>query len=363
MNNISETHHIISIDLDSANQRFDRFLRKFYKPDTSINLPNIYGRIRKWAIRLNNKKVKEDTKVVLGDIVSIDIAKTAPLSSKLLGKKVPQSTQNAAKELAMIQSHVVFENKRRLVFNKPPHMLMHPGSGSAQKAITMNDWLYSYLNKKNQGSDKRLITQWSTFKPAFCFRLDKDTSWVLIAAKEYDALQYLNELIRDRLVTKWYVVVVAWSLPKSLLIDKPLFKGFHGEKWRAHMFVNYEKWQESKTMVYNLATIQDKHMWTVSLGLVRLFTGRMHQIRIHLVSEWFPVIWDQEYGNAHMARNLWVTNKIHRQLLHSFLYSFKEIDNKIQECIAPIPDDIQKLFPTISSKTITDKIHTILSQK
>ncbi len=363
MNLNPETHHIISIDLDSANQRFDRFLRKFYKPDTSINLPNIYSRIRKGYIRVNNKKAAEDTKVVLGDIISIDIGKTAPLWAKILGKKVPQNSENAAKELKMIESHVVFENKRRLIFNKPPHMLMHPWSGTAQKAITMNDWLYSYLNKKNQGSDNRLITQWSTFKPAFCFRLDKDTSWVLIAAKEYDALQYLNELIRLRNVTKRYVVVTAWSLPKSLLIDKPLFKWFHGEKWRAHMFVNYEKGLASKTIVYNLATIQDKHMGTVSLWLVRLFTGRMHQIRIHLVSEGFPVIGDQEYGNAQMARSLWQSNKIHRQLLHSFCYSFKDVDNSVQECIAPIPDDIQRLFPTISNETIADKIHTILSQK
>lgn len=359
MNYSTDSHHTISIDLDNANQRFDRFLRKFYKPYTTVTLTMIYSWIRKGYIRLNNKKWKEDTKVILWDTITIDISKTIPLSNK----KVQQDTKNAEKELEMIQSHIVYEDKKRLVFNKPPHMLMHPWSGSAQKAITMNDWLYSYLNKQGQENWTRIITQGSTFKPAFCYRLDKDTSWVLIAAKEYDALQYLNELIRIRDVTKWYVVVVAWSLPKSLLIDKPLFKWFHWEKWRAHMFVNHEKWLPSKTMVYNLGTIQDRQLWTISLGLVRLFTGRMHQIRVHLVSEWFPVIWDQDYGNANIAKSLSKTHKIHRQLLHSFAYSFMDIDKSLKQFTAQMPNDIQKLFPKVSEDVIKEKIRTILSSK
>ncbi len=64
----------------------------------------------------------------------------------------------------------------------------------------------------------------ATFKPSFGFRLDKDTSGIIVGAKDYEALQYLNEIIRDRKVKKKYLAVVKGKAPRSMIIDKPLFK-------------------------------------------------------------------------------------------------------------------------------------------
>lgn len=350
-------YEIIHIDIDSANQRFDRFLRKFYKPYTNISLASIYERIRKWYIQLNDKKGKEDTKVMLWDKISINITKTIPLSKKALSTKTKQTNQKITEEQAQasrekIKKHIVLEDTKWVVFNKPPHMLMHPWSGRSKIAITMNDRLYSYLNKTNQA----LLTAGSTFKPAFCFRLDKDTSGILIASKTYEALQYLNGLIRDRQVDKYYITVVAGKLPNKLVIKKPLFKWFHWEKWKAHMFVNYEKGLPSETHVYNIATIQDPKLWDVSLWLVHLLTWRMHQIRVHLVSEWFPILGDREYGSEQIAISLAKSHKITRQLLHSFFYSFIDTDKKKKEFVAPIPDDIKQLFPNITEDLLVKRI-------
>jgi 23S rRNA pseudouridine955/2504/2580 synthase len=288
---MKDTYHTIDIDINSANQRLDRFLRKMYKPYTSVNLPMIFSRIRKWYIRVNTKKAEENTKIILWDAVQINISKTIELWKTQAVKKYKDSDSKST--LEMIRNSIIYEDLQRLVFNKPPHILMHPGSGS--KTVTMNDRLYSYLNIERQGSGEAALTQWSTFKPAFCYRLDKDTSGVLIAAKTYDALQYLNEKIRMREVTKRYIVVCAWRLPKSLIIDKPLFKWFHAEKGKAHMFINHEKWLDSVTHVYSLTSKKDSYIGDMSLWLVRLMTGRMHQIRVHLVSEGYPVLWDKEY--------------------------------------------------------------------
>lgn len=358
---MQDIYHTIIIDINNGNQRFDRFLRKLYKPYTTITLTTIYSWIRKWYIRINNKKGDENTKILLWDNIIINISKTIPLQKDTTYHTSVAYVEN---ERNRIHQNILFENDNRLVFNKPPHILMHPGSGASQKAITMNDWLYTYLNEERRNNWDNTLTQWSTFKPAFCYRLDKDTSGVLIAAKQYDALQYLNALIKERKVIKRYVVVTNGILPKELIIDKPLFKWFHWEKWRAHMFVNYEKWLASKTAIYHIADTNIEKIWKVSLWLVRLMTGRMHQIRVHTASEGYPVVWDKDYWNEWMTRIADKQYWIHRQLLHSFAYSFYDTytENNI-EFIAPLPEDIKKIFTTINEKEITKKIHSILSSK
>ena len=81
----------------------------------------------------------------------------------------------------------------------------------------------------------------ATFTPSFGFRLDKDTSGIIVGAKDYEALQYLNKIIRERETKKRYLAVVRGKAPKHLMIDKPLFKGFNATYERAQTFVNEEK--------------------------------------------------------------------------------------------------------------------------
>ncbi len=350
-----DTYETITVDITNANQRFDRFLRKFYKPYTTITLPTIYSWIRKWYIRINGKKWKEESKVLLWDEISINITKTAPLIKWM--KDHSETSQNAQFQKETIKKNIIKEDDNRVVFNKPPHILMHPGSWSSKTAITMNDWLYSYLNEENKHHEEKLITQWSMFKPSFCYRLDKDTSWVLIAAKKYDALQYLNQQIKDRKVTKRYIVVTQGKLPQKLEINKPLFKWFHAEKGRAHMFVNYEKWLASQTHIYHLADTKIDKIGPISLWLVRILTWRMHQIRIHTASEWFPVLWDKDYWNESVTRIAHKELGVSRQLLHSYSYSFSDQYTKKQNTfIAPLPEDIKKLFSIWDEKDIQEKI-------
>lgn len=352
---MQDTLHTITVDISNANQRFDRFLRKFYKPYTTVTLPTIYSWIRKWYIRINNKRGKEDTKVLLWDEILINISQTTPLFNK---KNNSKNLENKVEEKTLITSHIIYEDTNWLAFNKPPHMLMHPGSWASQKAVTMNDWLYSYLNiiSREKGNDN-MITKGSMFKPAFGYRLDKDTSGVLIAAKTYEALQYLNNEIRERAVVKWYVIITEGKLPKHTYIDKPLFKWFHGEKGRAHMFVNYEKWLPSQTHLYHIADKHIPRLGTVSLGLARIMTGRMHQIRVHSASEWYPVLGDKDYGNAGLTRILYKEFGVSRQLLHSFSYTLRDLDNKKNITFtAALPDDMQKLFPSITEDQIKNII-------
>ncbi len=104
-------------------------------------------------------------------------------------------------KLDKISPMIIYEDDNWIVFNKPAGVVAHP-SNQHVTDISMNDYLDKYCQLKE-------IETSDTFKPSFGYRLDKDTSGVLIAAKNYDSLQYINQIIRDREIDKEYMTVVA----------------------------------------------------------------------------------------------------------------------------------------------------------
>jgi 23S rRNA pseudouridine955/2504/2580 synthase len=88
---------------------------------------------------------------------------------------------------------------------------MHEGN-KHMNDLTMNQFLEKYVKET-------WIQTSHTFKPAFCFRLDKDTSWILIAGKNYDALRHLNELIRKHIPEKYYLAITKWVVKNKHIIQ------------------------------------------------------------------------------------------------------------------------------------------------
>ena len=95
----------------------------------------------------------------------------------------------------------------------------------------MNDYLDKYGEEYKSG----------TFKPAFGYRLDRDTSGVLIAAKSYEALQYINSIIRERDIDKYYLALVAGKFPDHLIIKKPLTKIYNKELDRSQVKIDFDE--------------------------------------------------------------------------------------------------------------------------
>lgn len=127
-----------------------------------------------------------------------------------------------------IQEQIIYEDKQWIVFNKPTGIPMHPGN-KHRNDLSMNDYLEKYAEK--------YITE--TFKPSFGYRLDRDTSGVLIAAKTYEALQYINAIIRERKINKYYLTIVIGKFPKHVLIDKPLTKTYDKRFDRSRVAIDY----------------------------------------------------------------------------------------------------------------------------
>ncbi len=129
---------------------------------------------------------------------------------------------------AKFQHRIIYEDKHRVVFDKPTGIPMHPGN-KHRNDLAMNDYLDKYTEAHKT----------STFKPSFGYRLDRDTSGVLIAAKTYEALQYINTIIRDREIDKYYLTIVSGKFPKHVLIDKPLTKTYDKKFDRSQVKIDY----------------------------------------------------------------------------------------------------------------------------
>ena len=326
---------IIIIDDNSSNQRFDRFLRKYCKNYPTVKLTDIYSWIRKWEILINWRKSKEDYRLQNWDEITFP--------SDLFWKKEHVSwksfKQKQMNKLTKdeILPWILYEDAEWLAFNKPTWVVAHE-SNKHRKDLSMNDYLECYTKE---------YENW-TFKPAFWYRLDKDTSWVLIAAKTYDALQYFNQIIRDREINKEYVTIVVWSAPDHLVIDKPLEKSYNARFDRAQMNIAKFWWLESKTEIFNVKTFYHHDLGQLSILRVKLYTGRMHQIRVHVASVWIPVVWDLIYWNPVVNRKCNKLLHIQRQLLHCYRYSFSDRNGKIISVCAPLPEDFNLvLWPHI----------------
>jgi len=347
----------LTITTENANQRFDRFLRKYCKQYPNVSLTEIYKGIRKWFIKINNKKAKENQMLQEGDVVLIkdmfELWKHNPNAAKSI-----KDRQKEHIDWTKIQKRIIDETPDRLVRNKPADIVMHE-SQQHYKDLSMHDYLDEYLKKSNDSSS---WTKWriqdnqktwdtengelevNTFRPSFGYRLDKDTSWVLIAAKTYNALQYINKIIRDREVDKYYMAIVVGSFPQERENTKSLEKWYSQKFGRAQVEVS-KKGKQSQTQARCMHTRKHPILWPISLVKVKITTGRMHQIRVHLADDKYPIVGDIVYGNPAINRKLHKAEKIQRQLLHCRKYQFYDEINQIQQSReAPLPREFMQIW-------------------
>lgn len=318
-------------------QRFDRFMRKFFRKNQKIKLTDIYSWIRKWFIKVNWRKKQENYKLQLWDIVYINQSEIN--SSDVLDTFLTKEEKKINVDLSSIKKQILFEDSNWIFWNKPVWLVVHPWNKHTDD-LSLNDYLEEYIKQ----TDKNLLKS-DTFKPSFWFRIDKDTSWIIVWAKNYDALKYLNELIRLRKTDKEYLAIVKWKFPKTKTIDEPLFKWFNAKFQRAQTFVNEEKGKEAVTQARVVDVRSVESIWAVSLVAVKILTWRMHQIRVHMAHIWYPIIWDMQYWDEFTNKIAESKFKITRQLLHSSKYSFYDVFKKKEISVqAPLPQDFKKLF-------------------
>jgi 23S rRNA pseudouridine1911/1915/1917 synthase len=219
---------------------------------------------------------------------------------------------------------IVYEDQYLAVIDKPAGMVTHPGAG-----ITGGTLVNALLYHMKGG----LSGIGGTIRPGIVHRLDKETSGLLVVAKEDFSHRHLAEQIKTKTATRLYVALLAGNMPlESGTVDKPI--GRHPTKRKQMGIVESGRHAVSH---YQVIERFDKY----TLVQVKLETGRTHQIRVHMASIGFPVVGDLVYnrgttGNEAARAKL----GLRRHALHSSqLTLIHPRNNCLLEFKAPLPED------------------------
>ena len=320
------TLHTVAADDDG--QRLDRYLRKLLP---SSSLGDIYKYIRTGYVRSDlGKKLKSDARVQEWDSITIpeQLMEVWDISSP---KKVAAESIQRALD---ITSLILFEDEDIIVLNKPPGINVHPGDHKTTE-VSIIELISDYLtSRKKEG----------LFDTALVHRLDRDTSGVLLIAKNRISLNILLEELQGHEMQKEYLAICIGTPTKIRdSIRLPLLRR-EVEKW-AKVIVS-ESGQNAITHYAQIAS----RKW-ISVLRVTLETGRMHQIRVHLSEIGCPVLGDRSYG-VRIARAYSQTAeavRVTRQLLHASCLSFHHPrTNVLMKISSPIPWDMQTILSTLS---------------
>lgn len=209
---------------------------------------------------------------------------------------------------------VVYEDEYLLVVNKPPGIASLPAKARTSK--TMANVVKYYLAAKHENSSIHLVT-----------RLDRDTSGLMVFAKNSYTHSLLDQILHTDGFKKYYLAIVYGQMePASGLIDLPIGIDPKAYYMRA---IDWQKGKDSQTMYKTVEKFR-----TASLLQLKLLTGRTHQIRVHLSATGHPIIGDEMYSHQKDSR-------MNRQALHCYeLEIIHPVTKKLLKIKAPIPQDM-----------------------
>jgi 23S rRNA pseudouridine1911/1915/1917 synthase len=228
----------------------------------------------------------------------------------------------------MVDPTIIYETADFLAINKPSGLMVHAARGAKLDPLkqppTLVDWLLKHRPEiKDVGDDP-------TLRPGIVHRLDKETSGVMLVAKNQPTFLYLKSLFQAHEVTKQYIAIIR-GIPRETkgVIDAPigiqngtLRRSIHATKMRKEAITEYEV---VKTI--NPSPIKQP------LAILKVFprTGRTHQIRVHLASIGHPILGDRLYGSKTIIE--------YRLMLHAAAIAFQEPNGTMVRIDADLPSD------------------------
>ena len=263
-----------TISENDAGQRLDRFLAKAV-PLLPASLAQKYIRIKR--IKLDGKRVERDTRLQAGSVLQLYI------NDEFFDK--PRE-DNAYLTVAAPKLNIVYEDEQILLVDKRPGLAVHPHDG-AEYGRTLIDHIQAYLYQKREWNPRGE----SSFTPALCNRIDRNTGGIVIAAKTATALRILNQKIKDRELDKRYLAIVEGTpKPREGSLKGYLFK----DAKKNRVFVTNTPQPGAKSCQTNYKVVAMNR--GLSLVECQLITGRTHQIRAQFAHAGHPLLGDGKYG-------------------------------------------------------------------
>lgn len=292
----------IKVEEPELEKRLDAYLADVLNADTSRS------QIKKWieqgGVKVNGREVAAHYKVKLGDVIAVEIVEV---------KKDGTRAEN-------IPLQVFYEDEHLLLVYKPSGMVVHPAHGNPHHTL-VNALLFHTQNLSAVGGQTR---------PGIVHRLDKDTSGIMIVAKNDKTHAFLAKQFKNQTMERIYRVVVKGVVQHDEgTIDEPVGRAFLNRK---KVVVKPSGGKEAMTYFRVMRRFKN-----ATLLELHLHTGRTHQIRVHMRHFGHPVVGDPMYGVA----SQWIG----RQCVHAFSLGFIHPVTKkkmVFEC--PMPEDMGKLL-------------------
>lgn len=284
----------IKITESEQGQRLDKYLMKLFNQAPKSF---IYKMLRKKRIKFNGGKSEGADILKSGDII------TLYLGDDTMNSFMSEKTVSVTRK----RFDVIFEDENIIIMNKPVGLLSHPEKDSDND--TLIDEMLFYLKTKGEYEPSKT----STFTPALCNRLDRNTGGIVLGAKNLAATQALNEVIAEGGVDKYYLTMV-----KGIISSPTEFVGFlvkDGSKNK--VTVLKRETEGAKKIITKVKPLA--HSGNFTLLEVELVTGRSHQIRAHLKAMGYPVIGDRKYGDDRV--NSYFKEKF--ALSNQFLFAYR----------------------------------------
>lgn len=305
----------ITVEQNVDNKRLDKFISEM---EEDLSRTTIQRLIEEEKVLVNEQKVKTSYKPISGDKIKIIVEQRPKLELK--AQKIPVQ--------------IMYEDKDIVVVNKPKGMVVHPANGNYDGTL-VNALLGMYEDK----SDWSFSEDEENFRPGIVHRLDKDTSGLLIVAKNDVALMKMSKEIQERKVTKKYIALVKGNVPDDeATIDLPIARS---TKDRKKMAVD----EKGKNAVTYFKVLKRYDRYT--LLELKIATGRTHQIRVHMSYIGHPVVGDEVYSNG---KNEF---EVKGQMLHAWKLEFiHPITGKKINLEAPVPDYFKEILKKLNDREI-----------
>ncbi|MDP3296423.1 MAG: RluA family pseudouridine synthase [Thermodesulfovibrionia bacterium] len=310
---MKKTTYIVSHEVKI--ERLDTFIPL----KSGLSRSHVQKLIKQGLVIVNSRIEKVSYKVKNGDRIELTIPDEP--ESPLVPEDIPLD--------------VIYEDEHIIIINKPPKMIVHPAAG--HKSGTLINALIYRCGK--------LASIGAPLRPGIVHRLDKDTSGIIVIAKDDAAYLNLCKQFEERKVEKHYLALLYGTLKKDKEeINTPIGRAIADRKKMS------TKTRKGKEAVTQFEVI--KRFKSATMVKIKIITGRTHQIRVHFAASGHSVLGDKIYGKKTNIKFAQKTINFSRQMLHAQSLKFKHpIDGRPLEFTTPIPKDIETAIKELNEES------------
>jgi 23S rRNA pseudouridine1911/1915/1917 synthase len=307
----------LTVPDDSDGIRLDRFLASVIADRSRSQIQRL---IKEQSVKVAGRIAKSNQPVKTGQTVVVD---------------VPEPIEARPKPEALALP-ILYQDADIIVVDKPAGMVVHPAAGHATGTL-VNALLHHVDDLSGIGGEKR---------PGIVHRLDRGTSGLMVVAKHDAAHEELARQFHDREVEKEYFALVWGVVQAGRRIDTPIGRDPGNRKKMS------ARSRRSREAVTRIARVEHLNP-ALTLAQIAIYTGRTHQIRVHLSAIGHPVVGDALYGGVRrrVPGDVRAVTHLQRPFLHAARLVFKHpIDGRQMEFTSELPEDLQLVLDELRAR-------------